>query len=251
MNLQENILRIKEVMGLLSEGKSDKQFSGKNRIIIIGPPTVGKSTVAEELSKQLGIEYVKLDKLQEKLGHGDGKELELVKEVLSNKFEKYNTPSILDFGGGHVYNKGVKGLLKDYPNVILLMPSKNQSKSEELLMKGNTERWTGFIDQIIKGLKSGKHNHTKEKESELIDKLKKMKKGEGGKFHKKDLPNIPEMKGWGGLNLDKDWNKHVPLTKEEDSINKEIAKHTVIVYNKNGDRKTPSEIVKDIKKLLK
>ena len=61
----------------------DDNYSGKNRIILIGPPTVGKSTVAEEISKKLGIEYVKLDELQERFGHGDGKEFELVKFVLS------------------------------------------------------------------------------------------------------------------------------------------------------------------------
>ena len=108
-------------------------YSGKNRIILIGPPTVGKSTVAEEISKKLGIEYVKLDKLQEDFGHGDGKEFELVKLVTSEDFEKYETPSILDFGGGHVYNDGVKELLEEYPNVILLMPSLNDQKSKDFL----------------------------------------------------------------------------------------------------------------------
>ena len=139
------------MMGLVTEEQGKSNYKGINRIILIGPPTVGKSTVAEELSNQLGIEYVKLDKLQEKFGYGEGKEFELVKYVLSPKFDKYNESSILDFGGGHVYNKGVRELLNDYPNVFLLMPSKDSKESEELLRKGNTERWTGFMNQIIKG----------------------------------------------------------------------------------------------------
>ena len=249
MNLQENILRIKEVMGLLKE-EEQKSYSGKNRIILIGPPTVGKSTVAEELSNQLGIEYVKLDKLQEKFGHGDGKEFELVKYVLSPEFEKYNKPSILDFGGGHVYSEGVKELLNDYSNVFLLMPSQDTEKSEELLRKGNTERWEGFMNKIIQGLKSGEHKHTKEKELELIDKLERMKQGEGGKFDKEDLPDTPEMEGWGGLNMDKDWNKFVPLSKDEDSKNRDIAKHIISVYNNEGNRMDKTEIAKNIIKLL-
>ena len=249
MNLQENIHRIKEMMGLLIE-EDRKSYSGKNRIILIGPPTVGKSTVAEELSSQLGIEYVKLDKLQEKFGYGDGKEFELVKYVLSPDFKKYNIPSILDFGGGHVYNQGVKELLNDYPNIFLLMPSQDSKKSDELLRKGNTERWTEFMDQIIQGLKSGKHEHTKEKELELINKLERMKQGEGGKFDKEDLPNTPEMEGWGGLNMDKDWNKFVPLSKEEDVKNRDISKHIISVYDDNGERRDKKEIVKDIIKLL-
>ena len=247
MNLNENIYRIKQMMGLLVE-EEQKGYSGTNRIILIGPPTVGKSTVAEELAKQLKVEYVVLDELQEKFGNG--KEAELVKYVLSSEFNKYNTPSILDFGGGHVHSKGVKKLLSEYPNVFLLMPSQDKKKSEELLRKGNTERWTGFMDKIIQGLESGEHKHTKEKESELIDKLKRMKQGEGGKFDKEDLPDTEEMKGWGGLDMENDWNKYVPLSKEEDVINKDIAKHIVSVYDDKGSRRDKTEIAKDIVKLL-
>jgi hypothetical protein len=247
MNLNENIYRIKQMMGLLTE-EEQKGYSGTNRIILIGPPTVGKSTVAEELAKQLKLDYVILDELQEKFGNG--KESELVKYVLSPDFKKYNTPSILDFGGGHVHSEGVKELLSEYPNVILLMPSQDSEKSEELLRKGNTERWTGFMDQIIQGLQSGNHKHTKEKETELIDKLQRMKQGEGGKFDKEDLPDTEEMKGWGGLDMENDWNKYVPLTKDEDVKNKDIAKHIVSVYNEDGKRRDKREIVKDIIDLL-
>jgi hypothetical protein len=250
MNLQEQISRMKSMMGLINENIKTSQYTGTNRIILIGPPTVGKSTVAEELANQLGIEYVKLDKLQEKFGYGEGKEFKLVQHVLSKDFEKYNTSSILDFGGGHVYNQGVKELLNDYPNVFLLMPSQDSDKSEELLRKGNEERWSGFMDKIIQGLKSGQHKHSKEKELELIDKLERMRKGEGGKFDKEDLPDTEEMKGWGGLNMDKDWNKFVPLSKEEDKKNKDIAKHTISVYDKKEKRRNKTDIAKDIIDLL-
>ena len=250
MNLHEQILRIQSMMGLLTEEEGKSNYKGTNRIILIGPPTVGKSTVAEELSNQLGIEYVKLDKLQDEFGYGEGKEFKLVKHVLSPDFEKYNIPSILDFGGGHVYNEGVKELLSDYPNVFLLLPSEDSGKSDELLRKGNEERWGGFMDQIIQGLKSGEHKHSKEKELELIDKLERMRKGEGGKFDKEDLPDTEEMKGWGGLNMDKDWNKFVPLSKEEDVKNRDIAKHIISVYDDKGKRRNKTDIVKDIIELL-
>ena len=65
MNLNENISRLKELMGLITEQVSD--YAGNKRIILIGPPTVGKSTIATELSKQLEIEYKILQlKLQKK-----------------------------------------------------------------------------------------------------------------------------------------------------------------------------------------
>ena len=74
-----------------------------------------------------------------------------VRNVLSNDFEKYDTPSILDFGGGHVYNEGLNELLKNYPNIFLLMPSTDTEKSNELLRKANEERWTEFMDQTFVG----------------------------------------------------------------------------------------------------
>lgn len=235
---------------ILHENRNILNYKGANRIILIGPPTIGKSTVAQELSSQLGIEVAHLDELQEEFGYGRGKELELVKYVLSPKFRKYNTPSILDFGGGHVYNKGVEELLSDYPNIFLLMPTKDRKKSDELLRKGNEERWKGFIDEIIRGLKSGKHKHTKEKESKLIDKLEKMKRGGGGKFNKEDFPDTEETRGWGGLNLSEDWNKTVPLSPEENKKNMAIAKHIIFVYHKNGRRRNRKSIAKEIIKLL-
>jgi shikimate kinase len=244
MNLNENISRLKGLMGLITEQVTN--YSGNKRIILIGPPTVGKSTIATELSNQLGIEYVRLDKLQQDYGYGEGKELELVRNVLSNDFEKYDTPSILDFGGGHVYNEGINELLKNYPNIFLLMPSTDTEKSNELLRKANEERWTEFMDQIIQGLKSGKHKHTEEKKTELINKLERMKQGEGGKFDKEDLPNTPEMQGWGGLDMEKDWNKFVPLSSTEDEINRSVAKHVVPVYDESGNRRNKSDIVGNI-----
>ena len=251
MNLQENIHRIKDMMGLLTEEEGKSNYKGTNRIILIGPPTIGKSTVAEEISKKLDIEYVQLDKLQGEYGYGLGKELELVKDVLSPKFKKYNTPSILDFGGGHVYNKGIDKLLSDYSNVFLLTPSNDYNESKEILKKGNYERYVGFMDQIIQGLKSGEHKHTKEKEEKLIDTIEKIKKGEGGLIKKEDLPNIPEMKGWRDFDMKKGWNEEAPLTDKENEINQSIARHTITVYNKNGTRRDKKDIVNDIIKLLK
>jgi hypothetical protein len=228
--------------------KEDK-YTGKNRIILIGPPTVGKSTVAEELSHKLRIEYVKLDKLQEQFGHGNEKEFELVKLVTSEDFEKYETPSILDFGGGHVYNDGVKELLEEYPNVILLMPSLNDQKSKDFLRKGNYERWSGFMNTLISAYQSD--NIPEDKKQEYIQKIEDMKRGEAGLITKEELPNVPEVEGWGGLNMEKGWDQEFPLTTEEDKKNKDVSKHIVEVYNDDGTRRDKSDIAEDIIKLIK
>jgi ATP-dependent protease Clp ATPase subunit len=51
MNLQEEIKRIKSIMGLLMENKENKPST----IILVGPQGVGKSTLSKALSKKLNI----------------------------------------------------------------------------------------------------------------------------------------------------------------------------------------------------
>jgi hypothetical protein len=53
-----------------------------------------------------------------------------------------------------------------------------------------------------------------------------------------------------GLNMDKDWNKITPLSKEEDVNNRDISKHIINVYDEEGKRRNKTEIAKDIIDLL-
>ena len=93
----------------LFEAKKEEKYTGKNRIILLGPPTIGKSTISNKLSKELGLEAISLDMNQMKFGgFGEKNEVKCVEWALSNKV---NNPSILDFGGGHVYWDGVKEML--------------------------------------------------------------------------------------------------------------------------------------------
>jgi len=51
--------------------------------------------------------------------------------------------------------------------------------------------------------------------------------------------------------MKKGWDQEFPLTEEEDRKNKEIAKHTVEVYNNDGSRRNVSDIANDVIKFLK
>ena len=43
--------------------KKEEKYTGKNRIILLGPPTIGKSTISKELGKELGMEVLCLDEI--------------------------------------------------------------------------------------------------------------------------------------------------------------------------------------------
>ena len=59
MNLNENIQRIKQMMGLVTE-EEQKSYESKP-IVLIGPQGTGKSTTAEALAKKLGIPLITTD----------------------------------------------------------------------------------------------------------------------------------------------------------------------------------------------
>ena len=61
MNLQEQISRIKSVMGLIIEDEQ-KVYESKP-IILIGSQGTGKSTTARALAKKLGIPLIETDML--------------------------------------------------------------------------------------------------------------------------------------------------------------------------------------------
>ena len=56
MNLQENIQRIRQMMGLLSEEQTNY-----STIIIIGPQGVGKSTLTKVLGEKLNMPVIGSD----------------------------------------------------------------------------------------------------------------------------------------------------------------------------------------------
>ena len=142
----------------------------RDEIVLIGPVQVGKSTVGELIAEKLKIKHCNVDKLRwkyyDEIGY-DRKLAETIKEKLGffdglyrywKPFEAYaierilqeNYGCVFDFGGGHsVYEndhlfKRVKGILADFSNVILLLPSPNLSESiatlkERLNVKSDEE----------------------------------------------------------------------------------------------------------------
>lgn len=121
-----------------------------NSIILIGPMCVGKTTIAKLLRKNLNMKNISLDNkdqlkyLYQNINSFKNQEefnLYLVKTIISN----LKSPAIIDFGANHsIYNdindfKKIKNTLKDFKNIIFLIPSTNTLESIEILTKRKKE----------------------------------------------------------------------------------------------------------------
>ena len=159
MNLNENIYRIKQMMGLLVE--EEKTYDSKP-IILIGPQGTGKSTTAKALAEKLGIplvetdmsminnEYEKLCKDEpgveveiKRVGKGinysSNKEYEFC--VMNKLFEKYgNQKIVLDVGGSHAhwgdsFSSQIKELFNTTPNIFIFNVTGDEDETYEFLKK--------------------------------------------------------------------------------------------------------------------
>ncbi|NBU81290.1 MAG: hypothetical protein EBS55_06550 [Flavobacteriaceae bacterium] len=241
------------------EAKTQK-YSQEDRIIILGPPTIGKSTISKELGKKLGLEVISLDKLQHEFGYGDENEIKCVEHVLSQNFEKYNKPSVLDFGGGHIYKGDVRKLISDYKNVFVLVPSNDFEKCGEILKKTHKERIDDEglkpMKEILKDLESEDCEFSVSKKRRLIDLVKTMIDGGGGKLKQTDIPTktIKKLGDYvkNGVWWKEGWSKYTNLyTKRHDKINRGLTQNIIEVFTPKGNRKSPSTIVNEILKKLR
>ena len=131
-------------------------------IILIGPQTVGKSTVGELLAERLGLPQYSMDEQRwayyKEIGYDETlakkkRETEGVWGIIRywKPFEAHaverllsdQTNCVIDFGAGHsVYDdpllfQRVQRALAPYPNVVLLLPSPGLEESIRILNKRN------------------------------------------------------------------------------------------------------------------
>jgi len=191
MNLQENIQRIKQMMGLLTE----EEQGNYSTILIFGPQGVGKSTLTKPLGKRLGIEVINTDEKirgfqmpdnirtkKELWNSSRDFEFDGMKKVLNDYLGK---PVIIDIGGSHGVWEGkhleeIKSMISQYPNTFLLLPTENKEKSKEHLRKNLLKRehdMEGAIEYWKKLLEKDENwfsNNGYEKE-DYLDLLEKVK----------------------------------------------------------------------------
>lgn len=128
------------------------------RIIITGPRSVGKSTVARILAKKTGLQYISSDELGEEamkeIGGLDkaiksGKIHEFIEKkgysIILSVFEKDNF--VFDLSGGSISSRShveaseeIRDAAKKSSFVIGLLPSPNSEKSARFLYEREKER---------------------------------------------------------------------------------------------------------------
>jgi shikimate kinase len=191
MNLQEEIKRMKSMMGLLTE----EEQGNYSTILIFGPQGVGKSTLTKPLGKRLGMEVINTDEIirgfqlpdnirtkKELWNSSRDFEFDGMKKVLNDYLGK---PVIIDIGGSHGVWEGkhleeIKSMISQYPNTFLLLPTENKEKSKEHLRKNLLKRehdMEGAIEYWKKLLEKDENwfsNNGYEKE-DYLDLLEKVK----------------------------------------------------------------------------
>jgi len=241
------------------EAKKEEKYTGKNRIILLGPPTVGKSTISKELGKQLGLKVLCLDEINNNVlkDFSDKGRIKTVELALTDKYNDY----ILDFGGGHLYFEGVKDMIKDYKNIFVLIPSEDYELSSKILKASNEDRLNSLmrdpIKHILKSLESDECEFSDIKKKKMISICKKIISGGAGELKAGEIPKASLDKFGeileGGFASAPNWDTCYDnlYTKKHDKINRSITDNIIEAFTEKGRRRSKSAIVNDIIKKLK
>jgi shikimate kinase len=274
MNLQEEIKRIKSIMGLLMENKENKPST----IILVGPQGVGKSTLSKALSEKLNITVIGSDDFIDQGNWSSEETWSKGWEVRKkNEFEgmisflnkNLGNNVILDIGGSHGVWEGehlnkIMNMISRYPNRFLIVPSENEKENTEFLrsrllkreldsLPSNIEYW----DAVLNGDESFGDKFDENDKENFLEKIKLVKSDSkyknmalsqrnSNKERYESLSNNPEYmtyKNSPEQKFDFEVNKIEDYSKFfiDNMKNSGIANH--IIYNKGKDTK---ELVDEI-----
>ena len=145
----------------------------KSVVILIGPMSAGKSTLAAMLAKKLGVPRVELDEVRQRfyteIGYDEKYASEIVgqqgmKDLLDywKPFEAHAVERaleefrncVMDFGAGHsVYEdeilfQRVQKALQPYQYVILILPSPDMDRSVEIVNQRFSEMLVNEVGKV-------------------------------------------------------------------------------------------------------
>jgi len=145
----------------------------KSIIILIGPMSVGKSTLAKKLAKQLGVPRIELDEVRQRFNNEIGYDEKFASEIvgkegmmgLINYWKPFDAHAVeralkeykncvMDFGAGHsVYEdpelfQRVEKALKPHKFVIQILPSPDLDRSVEIVNQRFSELLINEVGKI-------------------------------------------------------------------------------------------------------
>jgi len=130
------------------------------RVVLIGPPGAGKSTVGQELARNLGVDFLDTDAVVEErsgrtisdifLEDGEADFRELEQAAVVSALQEHD--GVVALGGGAVENPDTRTALRRVPVVFLevsmakALPRVGLSGARPLLVESPRARWKALAD---------------------------------------------------------------------------------------------------------
>lgn len=198
----------------------------KSIIILIGPMSVGKSTLAKKLAKKLGVPRIELDELRQRFYSEIGYDEKFASEIIGKEgmigllnywkpFEAHAVERalkeykncVMDFGAGHsVYEdpelfRRVEKVLKPYKYVIQILPSPDQDRSVEIVNQRFSELLINEVGKIDEELLALNEHFVRHPSNGLLAKKTFFTEGKSAKATVQEILDWVEDQGGFGRKL--------------------------------------------------
>ncbi len=189
-------------------------------IILIGPMSVGKSTLAKKLAKKLGVPRIELDEIRHRFNNEIGYDEKFASEIVGTEgmmgLIKYWKPfdvhaveralkeyqnCVMDFGAGHsVYEdqelfRRVEKALKPHKFVIQILPSPDQDRSVEIVNQRFSELLINEVGKIDEELLALNEHFVRHPSNGLLAKKTFFTEGKSAKATAQEILDWVEDQG--------------------------------------------------------
>ena len=198
----------------------------KSIIILIGPMSVGKSTLAKKLAKKLGVPRIELDEVRQRFYSEIGYDEKFASEIVGTEgmigLLKYWKPfeihaveralkeyknCVMDFGAGHsVYEdpelfQRVEKALKPHKYVIQILPSPDPDRSVEIVNQRFSDLLINEVGKIDEELLALNEHFVRHPSNGLLAKKTVFTEGKSAKATVKEILDWVEDQGGFGRKL--------------------------------------------------
>lgn len=198
----------------------------KSIIVLIGPMSVGKSTLAKKLAKKLGVPRIELDEVRQRFYGEIGYDEKFASEIVGTEgmmglinywkpFEAHAVERalkeykncVMDFGAGHsVYEdqelfQRVEKALKSHKYVIQILPSPDLDRSVEVVNQRFSEMLINEVGKIDPELLALNEHFVRHPSNGLLAKKTFYTEGQSAKATCQEIMDWVEDQGGFGRKL--------------------------------------------------